>query len=143
MSKIYTSIDQLIGKTPLLELRNFEKKHALGAKVLAKLEYFNPAGSVKDRIAKAMFTYRTIISESGVQFNENLLGYLALVFSLLLSVSADGSGYVKQSTQVNRGNRYPAYTLSPVPPPEHLHTDWQRSRRFHRETGLNPYIHGC
>ena len=54
MSKIYTSIDQLIGKTPLLELRNFEKKHALGAKVLAKLEYFNPAGSVKDRIAKAM-----------------------------------------------------------------------------------------
>ncbi len=54
MSKIYTSIDQLIGKTPLLELRNFEKKHTLGAKVLAKLEYFNPAGSVKDRIAKAM-----------------------------------------------------------------------------------------
>ena len=54
MSKIYTSADQLIGKTPLLELSNIEKKFALEAKILAKLEYFNPAGSVKDRIAKAM-----------------------------------------------------------------------------------------
>ena len=54
MSKIYTSIDQLIGKTPLLELTNTEKKEGLKARVLVKLEYFNPAGSVKDRIAKAM-----------------------------------------------------------------------------------------
>ena len=54
MSKIYTSADQLIGSTPLLELTHIEKKHDLKAKVLAKLEYFNPAGSVKDRIAKAM-----------------------------------------------------------------------------------------
>ena len=54
MSKIYTSADQLIGKTPLLELTPIEKKHGLKAKVLVKLEYFNPAGSVKDRIAKAM-----------------------------------------------------------------------------------------
>ena len=54
MSKIYTSADQLIGKTPLLELTHIEKKHNLKAKILAKLEYFNPAGSVKDRIAKAM-----------------------------------------------------------------------------------------
>ena len=54
MSKVYTSADQLIGKTPLLELSNIEKKEGLEAKVLAKLEYFNPAGSVKDRIAKAM-----------------------------------------------------------------------------------------
>ena len=54
MSKIYTSIDQLIGKTPLLELTNYEKKNELDARILAKLEYFNPAGSVKDRIAKAM-----------------------------------------------------------------------------------------
>ena len=54
MSKIYTSADQLIGKTPLLELSNLEKSENLGARVLAKLEYFNPAGSVKDRIAKAM-----------------------------------------------------------------------------------------
>ena len=54
MSKIYTSADQLIGKTPLLELTNIEKKYGLKAKILAKLEYFNPAGSVKDRVAKAM-----------------------------------------------------------------------------------------
>ena len=54
MSKIFTSADQLIGKTPLLELSNIEKAEGLEARVLAKLEYFNPAGSVKDRIAKAM-----------------------------------------------------------------------------------------
>ena len=54
MSNIYTSADQLIGKTPLLELKNLEKELGLKAKLLAKLEYFNPAGSVKDRIAKAM-----------------------------------------------------------------------------------------
>ena len=54
MSKIFTSADQLIGHTPLMELTNIEKKHGLKAKLLAKLEYFNPAGSVKDRIAKAM-----------------------------------------------------------------------------------------
>ena len=54
MSRIYTSADQLIGRTPLLELTNIEKEKKLNAKILAKLEYFNPAGSVKDRIAKAM-----------------------------------------------------------------------------------------
>ena len=54
MSKIYTSADQLIGRTPLLELSHLEKQYNLEAKILAKLEYFNPAGSVKDRIAKAM-----------------------------------------------------------------------------------------
>ena len=54
MSHIYTSADQLIGKTPLLELTHIEKKFDLKAKILAKLEYFNPAGSVKDRIAKAI-----------------------------------------------------------------------------------------
>ena len=54
MSNIYTSADQLIGRTPLLELTHIEKAHDLKAKLVAKLEYFNPAGSVKDRIAKAM-----------------------------------------------------------------------------------------
>ncbi len=54
MSKIYTSADQLIGKTPLLELTHVEKELGLKAKLVAKLEYFNPAGSVKDRVAKAM-----------------------------------------------------------------------------------------
>ncbi|NLI53753.1 MAG: cysteine synthase A [Clostridiales bacterium] len=54
MTKIAKSLTELIGKTPLLELSNYDKKHNLGAKIVAKLEYFNPAGSVKDRIALAM-----------------------------------------------------------------------------------------
>lgn len=54
MGKIYTSIEQLIGNTPLLELKNVQKKFGLKAKILAKLEYFNPAGSVKDRVALSM-----------------------------------------------------------------------------------------
>ena len=54
MSRIYTSADQLIGHTPLLELTRIEKKYGLNAKILAKVEYFNPAGSVKDRVAKRM-----------------------------------------------------------------------------------------
>jgi len=54
MKKIFTSADQLIGKTPLLELSNIEKKLGLKARLLAKTEYFNPAGSVKDRVAKKM-----------------------------------------------------------------------------------------
>lgn len=54
MSKIYTSAEQLIGHTPLLELTKIEKKFGLGARIIAKLEYFNPAGSVKDRIARGM-----------------------------------------------------------------------------------------
>jgi cysteine synthase len=54
MSKIYKSLTELVGNTPLLELSNYEKKNELGATVIAKLEYYNPAGSVKDRIAKAM-----------------------------------------------------------------------------------------
>ena len=54
MSKIYTSADQLIGRTPLLELTHIEKEEKLEAKILAKLEYFNPAGSVKDRVAKGI-----------------------------------------------------------------------------------------
>ena len=54
MSRVYTSAEQLIGKTPLLELTHIEKEYDLQAKILAKLEYFNPAGSVKDRVAKAI-----------------------------------------------------------------------------------------
>ncbi len=54
MSRIYRNLTDLIGKTPLLELSNYEKKHGLQARVIGKLEYYNPAGSVKDRIAKAM-----------------------------------------------------------------------------------------
>ena len=71
MSNIYTSADQLIGKTPLLELTHIEKAHDLKAKIVAKLEYFNPAGSVKDRVAST-FAFRPsffsiwVSSSSGV-----------------------------------------------------------------------------
>ena len=54
MSRIYTSADQMVGKTPMLELVHLEKELGLEAKIFAKVEYFNPAGSIKDRIAKAM-----------------------------------------------------------------------------------------
>lgn len=54
MGKIYTGLDQLVGRTPLLELTHLEKRHGLEARLLAKLEYFNPAGSVKDRVARSM-----------------------------------------------------------------------------------------
>ena len=54
MSKIYNSITDLIGKTPLLRLSNYEKRNNLKAEIVAKLEYFNPTGSIKDRVAKAM-----------------------------------------------------------------------------------------
>ena len=54
MSKIYTAADQLIGRTPLMELTNIEKKYGLDAKIIGKMEMFNPGGSIKDRIAKAM-----------------------------------------------------------------------------------------
>lgn len=63
MSKVYSSADQLIGSTPLLELTHIEKELGLKAKILAKLEYFNPAGSVKDRIAKAMIDEAEALGE--------------------------------------------------------------------------------
>lgn len=69
MSNIYTSAEQLIGKTPLLELTKIEKEYGLKAKLIAKLEYFNPAGSVKDRVAKAMIDdaeERGILKEGSV-----------------------------------------------------------------------------
>ena len=69
MSKIYTSSDQLIGSTPLLELTHLEKKYGLQAKLLAKLEYFNLTGSVKDRIAREMIDdaeQRGILKEGSV-----------------------------------------------------------------------------
>ena len=52
--KVYESVDQLVGHTPLLELKRVEEAHEVSARILGKLEYFNPAGSIKDRIAKAM-----------------------------------------------------------------------------------------
>ena len=69
MSKIFDSVEQLIGNTPLVRLSNFEKKYGINAKILAKLEYFNPAGSVKDRVGKAMLDdaqERGILKEGSV-----------------------------------------------------------------------------
>jgi cysteine synthase A len=54
MSNVYNSLTELVGRTPLLRLNNYEKKNKLKAEIVAKLEYFNPAGSIKDRVAKAM-----------------------------------------------------------------------------------------
>ena len=69
MSRIYSSVEQLIGNTPIVRLNNFEKKYGINAKILAKLEYFNPAGSVKDRVGKAMLDdaeQRGILKEGSV-----------------------------------------------------------------------------
>ena len=72
MSKIYTSADQLIGHTPLLELTHIENAENLEAKILAKLEYFNPAGSVKDRIARAMIDDAEATGKLKPAFSEGL-----------------------------------------------------------------------
>ena len=61
MAKIYKSLVELIGRTPLLELKNYSEQHDLEATLLGKLEYFNPAGSVKDRIAKAFLTLSLLL----------------------------------------------------------------------------------
>lgn len=89
---IYESIDQLIGKTPLLELTSTEKKLGLNARILAKLEYFNPAGSVKDRIAKAMFDDA---EESG-KLNKN---------SVIIEATSGNTGIGLASVGTARGHR--------------------------------------
>ena len=79
MSKIYTSADQLIGHTPLLELTHIEKEADLKATVLAKLEYFNPAGSVKDRIAKKMIDDICFVPEVGALYYGKVVRILSLI----------------------------------------------------------------
>ena len=92
MSKIYTSADQLIGHTPLLELRNIEKKFNLNAKILAKLEFFNPAGSVKDRVAKAMLDD----AEKSGKINKN---------SVIIEPTSGNTGIGLASVAAARGYR--------------------------------------
>lgn len=92
MSKIYKSADELIGKTPLLELTHIEKKYDLKAKILAKLEYFNPAGSVKDRIAKAMIDD----AEASGKLNEN---------SVIIEPTSGNTGIGLASVVAARGYR--------------------------------------
>ena len=92
MSKIYTAADQLIGHTPLLELTHIEKEADLKATVLAKLEYFNPAGSVKDRIAKAMVDEGVIKAEDVQRIHpkKQIAGIIvsALVLAVLIYTCA-------------------------------------------------------
>ncbi len=90
--KIYTSVDQLIGKTPLLELTNIEKEFELKAKIYAKLEYLNPAGSVKDRVAKAMIDDA---EEKGL-LNEN---------SVIIEPTSGNTGIGLASVAAARGYR--------------------------------------
>ncbi len=92
MSKIYTSADQLIGKTPLLELTHIEKSNSLNAKIVAKLEYYNPAGSVKDRIAKAMIED----AEKQGQLKEN---------SVIIEPTSGNTGIGLASVAAARGYR--------------------------------------
>ncbi len=92
MSKIYTSVDQLIGKTPLLELKNIEKEFGLYAKIIAKLEYLNPAGSVKDRVAKKMLDDA---EKSGI-INEN---------SVIIEPTSGNTGIGLAAVAATRGYR--------------------------------------
>ncbi len=92
MKKIYTSADQLIGHTPLLELSHIEKSEKLEAKIYAKLEYFNPAGSVKDRIAKAMIDE----AESSGRLNKN---------SVIIEPTSGNTGIGLASVAAARGYR--------------------------------------
>lgn len=92
MAKIYTSADQLVGKTPLLELTHLEAAEKLPAKILAKLEYFNPAGSVKDRIAKAMLDQ----AEQEGKLNEN---------STIIEPTSGNTGIGLASVATARGYR--------------------------------------
>ena len=86
MENIYTSAAQLIGHTPLLELTHLEKKYDLKARLLAKLEYFNPAGSVKDRIAKAMLDDAEAAGKLNKFYEENCLLQQAFVKDGSMSV---------------------------------------------------------
>ena len=86
MSRIYTAADQLIGHTPLLELTHIEAAEGLEAKLLAKLEYFNPAGSVKDRIAKAMLDDAEAAGKLNKFYEENCLLQQAFVKDGSMSV---------------------------------------------------------
>ena len=107
MSNVYTSVEQLIGKTPLLELRHIEKEYGLKARLLAKLEYLNPAGSVKDRVALAMLDdaeargYRIIIVMPETMSVERCQLMKAYGAELLLTEGAKGmKGAIEKADQL-------------------------------------------
>ena len=96
MSKIYTAADQLIGHTPLLELTHIEKEQELPAHIIAKLEYFNPAGSVKDRIAKAMLDDAEAAGKLNKFYEENCLMQMEFVKEKGVSVEQHVAAVAKQ-----------------------------------------------
>ena len=96
MSNIYTSADQLIGKTPLLELTHIEKAHDLKAKIVAKLEYFNPAGSVKDRIAKKMIDDICFVPEVGKLYYGKVVRILPIGAFVELAPGKDGMIHISK-----------------------------------------------
>ena len=96
MSKIYTSADQLIGHTPLLELTHIEKEADLKATVLAKLEYFNPAGSVKDRIAKKMIDDICFVPEVGKLYYGKVVRILPIGACVELAPGKDGLVHISK-----------------------------------------------
>ena len=115
MGQIYTSVDQLIGKTPLLEFTNVEKKLGLYAKVIGKLEYLNPAGSVKDRVAKFMIDEA---EKSGKVIQRLLPGYYLITFN---------AKSARSSSSVSGAYSFGFYVvlfshdlLCPVIPAEHI-----------------------
>ena len=96
MSKIYTSADQLIGHTPLLELTHIEKQEDLKATILAKLEYFNPAGSVKDRIAKKMIDDICFVPEVGKLYYGKVVRILPIGAFVELAPGKDGMIHISK-----------------------------------------------
>ena len=96
MSNIYTSADQLIGKTPLLELTHIEKELNLKARILAKLEYFNPAGSVKDRIAKKMIDDICFVPEVGKLYYGKVVRILPIGAFVELAPGKDGMIHISK-----------------------------------------------
>ena len=96
MSKIYTSADQLIGKTPLLELTHIEKEQQLEARILAKLEYFNPAGSVKDCIAKKMIDDICFVPEVGKLYYGKVVRILPIGAFVELAPGKDGMIHISK-----------------------------------------------
>ncbi len=139
MSKIYTSIEQLIGKTPLLELERIEKEFDLGAKIIAKLEFLNPAGSVKDRVAKNMIdeAEKKGLLKPGAVIIEPTSGNTGIGLACVAAVR----GYrliivMPDSMSVERRNMMKAYGAELVltPGSEGMKGAIEKAEEIHRQT---------
>ena len=117
MSRIYTSADQLIGHTPLLELVHLEQNEHLDAKILAKLEYFNPAGSVKDRVAKAMIddAEEKGLLKPGSVIIEPTSGNTGIGLASVAAARGYQQGHVRRHCQSRRAGKRNPQQLYPRP----------------------------